>query len=285
MPNYYYFDKSIVTQTDGNSAQWKAAFCWGDHAQVGYLTSGDLIGIGAGNVEGSGQPGYLAYWTDTGIISYDSGIYWDSGNNTLVVNDAITVPTGNVHYIFFNTGVGDLDLLPGQINWNNEAGTLELGLTQDLKIQVGQSTLFRVKNQTGNTLSKGQAAYASGVLGGGQVILAAPFVADESVDEVRFIGLVTDDITNGGDGFVNHFGHIKNVDLRTSNTAVNPNGETWAVGDILFVDDGTPGGLTKVPPKDDIYVALVLADGQNGELFVRITDLHQWSEALLKVAP
>lgn len=180
--------------------------------------------------------------------------------------------TGTFDTIIFNTGIGDIDQVAGQTNWNYEAGTLEIGLTDDLKIQVGQTVLFRVKNSTGSTLSKGQAVYASGVLGGGQIIQAAPFAADESVDEVRFIGLMTDDLANGEDGYVNHFGHIKNVDLRTSNTTLNPNGETWAIGDILFVDDGTAGGLTKVPPQDDIYVALVLADGQNGELFVRITD-------------
>ena len=190
----------------------------------------------------------------------------------LYVTSEVTSPTGNFDYIFFDTTIGDEDLVQGQMNWNSEAGTVELGLTDDLKIQIGQTVLFRVKNSTGSTLSKGQAVYASGVLGGGQIIQAAKFAADESVDEVRFIGLMTDDLANGDDGFVNHFGHIKNVDLRTSNTAVNPNGETWAVGDILYVDDGTAGGLTKTAPQDDIYVAMVLADGQNGELFVRITD-------------
>lgn len=190
----------------------------------------------------------------------------------LYVTSEVTSPTGNFDYIFFDTTIGDEDLVQGQMNWNSEAGTVELGLTDDLKIQLGQTVLFRVKNSTGSTLSKGQAVYASGVLGGGQIIQAAKFAADQSVDEVRFIGLMTDDLANGDDGFVNHFGHIKNVDLRTSNTAVNPNGETWAVGDILYVDDGTAGGLTKSAPQDDIYVAMVLADGQNGELFVRITD-------------
>lgn len=190
----------------------------------------------------------------------------------LYVTSEVISPTGVFDYIYFDTNVGDIDLIEGQMNWNSGAGTVEIGLTDDLKMAVGQSLLFRVKNSTGTTLSAGQAVYASGVLGGGQIIQAAPFAVDNTVPEVRFIGLVTDDILNGEDGYVNNFGHIKNVDLRSSNTALNPNAETWTVGDILFVDDSTPGGLTKVQPQDDIYVALVLADGQNGELFVRITD-------------
>src|SRR6056300_238857 len=210
------------------------------------------------------------------ILPLEDNVY-DLGSSSerfrhLYVADTVVSPTGELSYLYFDTTVGDVDQVAGQLNWNSEAGTIDLGLTSDLTIHLGQSVLFRVKNSTGSTITKGEAVYASGVLGGGQVIQVAPFAADESVDEVRFIGLMTDDLANGEDGFVNHFGHIKNVDLRTSNTVLNPNAETWAAGDILFVDDSSAGGLTKVQPKNDIYVALVLADGQNGELFVRITD-------------
>jgi len=210
------------------------------------------------------------------ILPLEDNVY-DLGSSSerfrhLYVADTVVSPTGELSYLYFDTTVGDVDQVAGQLNWNSEAGTIDLGLTDDLTIHLGQSVLFRVKNSTGSTITKGEAVYASGVLGGGQIIQVAPFVADESIDEVRFIGLMTDDLANGEDGFVNHFGHIKNVDLRTSNTVLNPNGETWNIGDILFVDDSSAGGLTKVQPKDDIYVAFVLADGQNGELFVRITD-------------
>jgi hypothetical protein len=210
------------------------------------------------------------------ILPLQDNVY-DLGSSSerfrhLYVADAVTSPTGDLSYLFFDTTVGDVDQVAGQLNWNSEAGTIDLGLTDDLTIHLGQSVLFRVKNSTGSTITKGEAVYASGVLGGGQIIQVAPFAANHSVDEVRFIGLMTDDLADGEDGFVNHFGHIKNVDLRTTNTALNPNAETWNIGDDLFVDDTSPGGLTKVQPKDYIYVALVLADGQNGELFVRIAD-------------
>jgi hypothetical protein len=214
----------------------------------------------------------------------DGSNLWDdlpwlvvAGVSGQIINPAVI---SGVSGIFFDTSVGDVDQIAGQLGWNSEAGTFDVGLTDDLKISVGQSVLFRVKNSTGSTITKGEAVYASGVLGNGQIIQVAPFVADETIPEVRFIGLMLDDLADGEDGFVAEFGHIKNVDLRTTNTVLNPNGETWAVGDILFVDDASAGGLTKVQPKNDIYVAMVLADGQNGELFVRVTnpghinDLH-----------
>jgi hypothetical protein len=174
--------------------------------------------------------------------------------------------------IFFDTSFGAVDQVEGQLNWNNETGTIDVGLSPDLTMHVGQDIFFRVKNSTGSPITKGEAVAATGVIGGGEVIQISPFAVDGSLDEIRFIGLVADDIPNGGDGYVVNFGHVKNVDLRTSNSTLNPNGETWNVGDILFVDDSSAGGLTKVQPKDDIYVAMVLDDGQNGELLVRITD-------------
>jgi len=206
----------------------------------------------------------------------DGSNLWDdlpwlvvAGVSGQIINPAVI---SGVSGIFFDTSVGDVDQIAGQLGWNSEAGTFDVGLTDDVKISVGQSVLFRVKNSTGSTITKGEAVYASGVLGNGQIIQVAPFVADETIPEVRFIGLMLDDLANGEDGFVAEFGHIKNVDLRTTNTVLNPNAETWAVGDILFVDDTSPGGLTKVQPKDDIYAAMVLDDGSNGELFVRISD-------------
>ena len=243
--------KNRIQLRRGTSTQWSNNIILAS-GELGWDTTVNNVKIGDGS----------NLWTDLPWLVV-------AGVSGQVINPAVI---SGVSGIFFDTSVGDVDQIAGQLGWNSEAGTFDVGLTDDVKISVGQSLLFRVKNSTGSTITKGEAVYASGVLGGGQVIQVAPFAADETVPEVRFIGLMLDDLANGDDGFVAEFGHIKNVDLRTTNTALNPNAETWNIGDILFVDDTSPGGLTKVQPKDDIYVALVLADGQNGELFVRITD-------------
>jgi hypothetical protein len=282
---------AIITSGDSIGQLQFAASAESDGGASRYVV-GRIYGQGEGAFSASSNPASIVFATSAAdnlpasgkikisheghVLPLEDNVY-DLGSSSqrfrhLYVADTVTSPTGDLSYLFFDTTVGDVDQVAGQLNWNSEAGSLDLGLTSDLTIHLGQSVLFRVKNSTGSTITKGEAVYASGVLGGGQIIQVAPFAADESVDEVRFIGLMTDDLADGSDGFVNHFGHIKNVDLRTSNTALNPNGETWNIGDILFVDDSSAGGLTKVQPKDDIYVAFVLADGQNGELFVRITD-------------
>ena len=236
----------------GSSALWSSVNPTLRSAELGYDTTENKFKIGDGTTP----------WNSL-----------DWASNIGVSGEAIFPNSlNNISGIFFNTSFGAVDQVEGQLNWNNETGTIDVGLTPDLTMHVGQDIFFRVKNSTGNIITKGEAVAATGVLGGGEVVQVAPFAVDGSLDEIRFIGLVADDIANGDDGYVVSFGHIKNVDLRSTNTILNPNLETWNVGDILFVDDASAGGLTKVQPKDDIYVAMVLADGQNGELLVRISD-------------
>jgi len=282
---------AIITSGDSIGQLQFAASAESDGGASRYVV-GRIYAQGEGAFSASSNPASIVFATSAAdnlpasgkikisheghVLPLEDNVY-DLGSSSqrfrhLYIADTVYSPTGELSYLYFDTTVGDVDQVAGQLNWNSEAGTIDLGLTDDLTISLGQSVLFRVKNSTGSTITKGEAVYASGVLGGGQVIQVAPFSVDQTVDEVRFIGLMTDDLANGEDGFVNHFGRIKNVDLRTSNTALNPNGETWAVGDVLFVDASTPGGLTNVKPKHAIYVALVLEDGQNGELFVRLTN-------------
>lgn len=62
----------------------------------------------------------------------------------------------------------------------------------------------------------------------------------------RVLGVMTDDVSAGATGYVRRYGALTNVDTRTTNTYINPNGETWVEGDLLFATTG--GGLTKVRP-------------------------------------
>ena len=64
---------------------------------------------------------------------------------------------------------------------------------------------------------------------------------------IRALGFVVADTAQNGVGQVVHKGLLTNVDTQIGNTDVNPNGETWAAGDMLFVSN-TPGGLTNVRP-------------------------------------
>jgi hypothetical protein len=114
----------------------------------------------------------------------------------------------------------------GRVRWNSSEGTLGLGLSSTKEIYVGEDAVYRVRNSTGSMISKGTALYASGVQPSGRIEVS-PYVADGNIREVRFMGLAAENINNGVNGFVQHFGYVKGLDTRgTSETSISVGDET-----------------------------------------------------------
>jgi hypothetical protein len=189
----------------------------------------------------------------------------------------------NPSYIDFNLTASVTQPVAGRLSWNSSDGTLDLGMKGgNVTQQIGEEIFYEVRNDTGTPLANGTSVYANGVTTGSGRITAAPFVADGSVREVRYLGLATEDISNGVNGFVTHFGYVRDLDTRgnvASSIAVG--NETWAVGDILYAHPTVPGKLTNIKPKHDIVVCIIIVRHQNvGSVFVRpsdyghIDDLH-----------
>jgi hypothetical protein len=161
-----------------------------------------------------------------------------------------------------------------KLRWNDTDGTLDLGLKGgNVVLQLGQELLYEVRNQTGAIIENGTALYASGVTAGSGRITVEPYVADGNVREVRFLGLATEDISNGINGFVTYFGYVRGLDTRgTAPSSIAVGDENWQVGDVLYCHPTVAGKLTNIPPKHEISVAIVITRHQNsGVLFVRPT--------------
>jgi hypothetical protein len=202
------------------------------------------------------------------------------GSGNININGNITSASGSLSRLSFNTSVNDPVLTQGQLSWDSTEGTLNLGITNTHAQHIGEELYYRVRNNTASTLLKGTAVYASGLTAGGSSrIEVLPFVADGYVREVRFMGLVTEDISTGINGYTTHYGHIHSLDTRgdaTANGTTNKiwaTGEpTWAAGDILYAHPTVAGKLTKIEPQHSISVAIILNRHQTqGKLFVRPT--------------
>jgi hypothetical protein len=110
-------------------------------------------------------------------------------------------------------------------------------------------------------------------------------VADGSIRENRFLGIATENITSGINGFVTHFGYVRGLDTRgTTASSIAVGDETWAVGDILYVHPTVAGKLTKIKPQHEITVAIIINRHQSaGVIFVRpssaghLEDIHDIS--------
>jgi hypothetical protein len=160
---------------------------------------------------------------------------------------------------------------PGELSWNAAEGTLDLVMNGGAVIQqIGQETYYRVKNQTGSTLTNGTVVMATGAVGNSGHITVAPAVANGSVPAYYVMGLVTAEILDGADGLVTHFGVVRGVQTNGGDVS-----ETWTDGTILWAHPTQPGKMTKTEPTAPaikVPVAIVLKAGpSNGSLFVRPT--------------
>lgn len=155
----------------------------------------------------------------------------------------------------------------GRLAWNNQEDTLNIYHKNNVIQQVGQEMFMQVKNTTGATLTNGSSVSFSGVA---TDILIQNYIANGTISNLYFIGVLTQDIPNNGIGKVTLYGNVRELD--TTGTAV---GETWAIGDILYASPTNAGKLTKVRPTAPNEVVVVAAvrtvSATLGELLIRPT--------------
>lgn len=167
----------------------------------------------------------------------------------------------------------------GRVYWDPVDGTLAVGMEYDEVVgKVGMNLFYHVKNQTGSTIPKGTVVMAVGTIGSSGQILAAPAVADGTVDPRYILGITNMEIADGGDGYAVQFGLIKGIDTQGPTSALD-----WQDGTVLWADPNTAGALTDTEPSAPnlkLALAYVINAAANGSMFVRATtgvnlkDLH-----------
>jgi hypothetical protein len=165
----------------------------------------------------------------------------------------------------FNTLAGLEPEAEGELVWDDDAGTIDIGLNQGVALRIGQDVFYRV--QASENIAKGQLVAASGTIGSSGIILVAlarPEVGGNPIPSKYIMGLAATDIDNGDQGYVVHFGKLRKVDT-----------SAFDEGDILFADPEVPGGLTITMPEAPNWkttVAIVITKStNNGLLLIRPT--------------
>jgi hypothetical protein len=165
-----------------------------------------------------------------------------------------------------------VDVEAGQLAWNTDEQTLDLGKGGGVVLQIGSEILMLCRNSTGSEIANGRAVRFAGTVGNSGRLLVAPMVADGSLPGYVFFGVTTEAIAPGEDGFVATFGKVRHV-----NTLL------FEEGDILWCDPANPGGFTRTEPAAPnlkLPVAAVISKANNGILMVRsnigqrLQDLH-----------
>ena len=136
---------------------------------------------------------------------------------------------------------------------------------------------FNVKNETGSAILKGKGVMAVGTDGNSGHILIDEMVANGTVEAKYFLGVLEEDIPNGGFARVISFGQLDQFNT------TGQNGETWNDGQILWCDPANPGDFTITEPEGPnvkIAAAFILNSSTNGKIQVRVQanegvhDLH-----------
>jgi len=201
--------------------------------------------------------------TGTEAVNFvgDVGVNTAAPAHQLDVSGSIGTPD----YIAFNTAVSELAEAEGELGWNNEDGTLDLVLKgENVVLQVGQETVVRVFNASGVNLGNGTAVAISGAQGQRIAVVKADVSDGSSIISNHAIGLTTETINAGSEGYVAISGTVR----RVTTTG-------WAAGDVLYVDPETPGGLTNVRPSAPDHAVVIgyvqrtsTGGGNNGSIFV-----------------
>ena len=140
--------------------------------------------------------------------------------------------TGTVERV--DTGTG---LTGGPIT---TTGTISIDETSDISFNSVTADMFGVQHfvaKARETISAGQPVYISGHSGNTPEVMVADYT---DPNKMPAFGIASTDIADNTNGSISTYGDLKNVD-----TTGTSEGETWAVGDSLYVNGAK---LTNIRP-------------------------------------
>jgi hypothetical protein len=275
-----------VDLASGRIYQWSAA-------NTTWRTLGQGIDIVAGCAAPAYTPGYAqsvfaVNGCSTPELYYYNGTEWKQvaggggGGATyyagtgidIDANDTISIDTVP-RLIFYSdqTYSGGV----GAMRWNNDDGTLDLGLKGgNVTLQLGQELVQPVKHATNGGLDNGKVVYITGSSGDNKTVLYAR--ANSETTSANTLGLMTETVTGGNKGFCTTFGLVRNIN--TSN--LTEGGAVWLSKD-------TAGSMTAVRPEapnNGVFIGFcVRKHASTGVIFVNVQNGYELEELHNVYAP
>ena len=221
-----------------------------------------------------------ATWT-TAAFSADGAVFSFNGRTGAVAltNSDVTIAVGKnlsdaIKYSESDKVLTDVNKLnlstdtnlvagAGQITWNPDERTADIGLDNNVVLQVGQETVVLVRNGTASSIPDGTVVMLTGSIGNSGRLVVAPY--DGVADASLILGITTEPIIVGADGFVTSYGKIRGIDT-----------SMWSDGDILYTN-GSGLGLSPTSSLS-MKIAVVVHAHTNGTLMVRVNGYSQVKE-------
>ena len=209
---------------------------------------GVFHGLHIGNTEGSSSYSTSASYVFSGSLDHIDHLGFDTAS--------ITTPT------------------EGTFVWNDGDGTLDLGLKGgNVTLQLGQEQVARVWNAETQSLNDGDIVYIYGSHGNRISVK----LADNSSEltSKNTLGMVTETISAGGEGFVTTGGVVHGLSITTGSPPLD-----FQEGDTLFL--GTNGVYTKVKPTAPNHIVIVgfieRVHASQGSIFIKVDNGYELDE-------
>ncbi len=222
--------------------------------------SGNIVTFSAGQKTiWCDYPAGKAVYTDaTGSIS-----------QTIVNVSGITGDISTPDSITFDTTAAETSAV-AKLFWDDGDGVLSNGLKGgNVTLQIGTQEFARVYNDSGTTLTKGQAVYISGAQGNRVAVKLAR--ADVEATSFGTIGLVAETMANGAEGFV-----IVSGALYKLNTSA------LVAGATVYLSPTTAGAITTTKPQapDQLVVLgwVERVDNIVGSIYVKVDNGYELDE-------
>jgi len=106
------------------------------------------------------------------------------------------------------------------------------------------TVVINAKKDSAGTIAKGLPVY---LVGFDSDLHTVELANANSGSTMPVIGFASEQLDNSNSKHVTTFGKLTGIDTSSTVSTLNPNGETWAVNDALYIST-TTGGLTKVRP-------------------------------------
>lgn len=224
-----------------------------------------LVGTGVGG-GGSGDVVGPASATDNAITRYDGTTGKLIQNSTVTLDDNGTL--ANVNAISLDTTPTTPPTTAGTVYWDAGNGTPSVVLNANTELQLGQENIAKVYNGSGATIPNGAVVAVVGAQGQRPSVALAD--ADSESTSSNTLGIATESIADGAEGFICTFGLVRGLDT-----------SAFTAGDAIYLSQ-TAGQFTQTRPSAPAHTVtlgwVIKVNASSGEIFVNISNGWELNE-------
>lgn len=220
----------------------------------GTQTVVEVGGAGGGDVSSSSTSA-----VDNAITRFDGTTGKLIQNSTVTLDDTGNI--ANANSVQFDT-TPTVPTATGAMYWDDGNGTPSINLNADVTLQLGQEIVTLVYNGTGSTITNGSVVAVAGAQGQRPSVVLAD--ADSESTSASTLGIATQDIADGTEGFITSFGFVRG--LNTSG---------FTAGAPIYLSQ-TAGQFTATRPSAPAHTVIlgwvIKVNASSGEIFVHINN-------------